>query len=207
MNDGELEAHLRELYPGGKLRAPRFWHDGRYDNPAQPVLGISWYEARAYCNWLSAATGEGYRLPTEVEWEAAARGQAGRRYAWGDRFEALWGNTAATKVGRTTPVGVFVEGDTPEGISDLTGNVEEWTGSLFGAGVEFDKAPFAYPYDPQDGREDPEAGPDVRRVLRGGAWLYDLVLARAAYRGEDHPGNRGYEYGCRVVVRSSPISA
>jgi formylglycine-generating enzyme required for sulfatase activity len=207
MDEGELEAHLRELYPGGKLRAPGFWHDGRYDNPSQPVVGVSWYEARAYCNWLSAATGEGYRLPSEAEWEAAARGKTGRRYAWGDRFEALKGNTAATKVGRTTPIGVFAEGETPEGVSDLTGNVEEWTGSLFGAGLDFEQAPFAYPYDPGDGREDPEAGPDVRRVLRGGAWFDDEVSARAANRYENLPGNRSFENGCRVVVRSSPISA
>jgi formylglycine-generating enzyme required for sulfatase activity len=170
------------------------------------VVGVNWYEAGAYCNWLSAATGEGYRLPTEAEWEAAARGKTGRRYSWGDTFEPLKGNTAATKVGRTTPVGVFVEGKTPEGVSDLTGNVEEWTGSLFGAGLDFEQAPFAYPYDPGDGREDPEAGPDVRRVLRGGAWNYARVIARAADRFEALPGDRSYALGCRVVVRSSPIS-
>jgi formylglycine-generating enzyme required for sulfatase activity len=207
MDEGQLEAHLRDLYPGGKLRAPASWHDERFNNPSQPVVGISWYEARAYCNWLSAQTGGDYRLPTEAEWEAAARGKAGRRYAWGDTFEPLKGNTSATKVGRTTPVGVFVEGDTPEGVSDLTGNVDEWTASMFGAGLDFEQAPFAYPYDPKDGREDPEAGPDVRRVLRGGAWDVDRVLARAAYRYESHPGSRVVEDGFRVVARSSPISS
>jgi formylglycine-generating enzyme required for sulfatase activity len=206
MDEGELEAHLRELYPGGKLRAPAFWHDGWYDNPSQPVVGVSWYEARAYCNWLSAATGEGYRLPTEAEWEVAARGQAGRRYSWGDTFEPLKGNTSATKVGRTTPVGVFVEGETPEGVSDLTGNVHDWTGSLFGAGAGFDKAAFAYPYDPGDGREDPEAGPDDQRVLRGGAWSLDRVVARTAYRDAGRPDYRSRSSSCRVVARSSPIS-
>ena len=79
--------------------------------------------------------------------------------------------------------------------------------SLFGAGLDLEKAPFAYPYDPGDGREDPEAGPDVRRVLRGGAWFVDLVDARAAYRSESHPGSReGGGFGFRVVARSSPIS-
>jgi formylglycine-generating enzyme required for sulfatase activity len=206
MSQPEFEAHLWQLYPGGKLRAPALWHDGRFDNPSQPVVGISWYEARTFCNWMSAQAGECYRLPSEAEWEAAARGKAGRRYAWGDAFEALKGNTSATKVGRTTPVGVFVEGETPEGVSDLTGNVDEWTGSLFGAGMDFEKAPFAYPYDPGDRREDPEAGPDIRRVLRGGAWEGDPVHARAAYRGEDLPGGRVSIVGCRVVARSSPIS-
>ena len=201
MSQPEFEAHLWQLYPGGRLRAPAFWHDERYDNPSQPVVGISWYEARAFCNWLSAETGEGYRLPSEAEWEAAARGKAGRRYSWGDAFEPLKGNTLATKVGRTTPVGVFVEGETPEGVSDLTGNVCEWTGSLFGAGMDLQKAPFAYPYDPGDGREDPEAGPKIRRVLRGGAWHLDDVLARASARSENRPGNRDDNGGCRVVAR------
>ena len=206
MNEGELDAHLWELYPGGKLRSPAFWHDGRFNNPSQPVVGVSWYEARAYCNWLSAQSSEEYRLATEAEWEAAARGKEGRQYAWGNPFGALWGNTAATKVGRTTPVGVFVEGETPEGVSDLTGDVYEWTGSLFGAGLEFEKAAYAYPYDPADGREDPEAGPDIRRVLRGGAWNDARVYARAACRLEDHPVSRLSEDGFRVVARSSSIS-
>jgi serine/threonine protein kinase/formylglycine-generating enzyme required for sulfatase activity len=207
MGAEEFEAHLRELYPGGKLREPAFWHDGRFNNPLQPVVGVSWYEARAYTRWLSAQLGEEVRLPVEPEWEAAARGRDGRRYAWGKEFGALRGNTAATKVGRTTPVGVFVEGETPEGVSDLTGNVEEWTGSLFGAGMEFEKAPFAYPYDPEDGREDPEAGPESRRVLRGGAWLDGRVSARAARRSVIPPDGRGLGFGFRVVVCSSPISS
>ena len=206
MSQPEFEAHLWQLYRGGRLRAPAYWHDERFNNPSQPVVGISWYEARAYCNWLSAETGERCRLPTEAELESASRGKAGRRYAWGDTFEPLNGNTSATKVGRTTPVGVFVEGDTPEGVSDLTGNVAEWTGSLFGAGMDFERAPFAYPYDPKDGREDAEAGPDIRRVLRGGAWYNVVAIARAAYRLESPPGNRRSYGGCRVVARSSRIS-
>jgi len=101
-------------------------------------------------------------------------------------------------------VGVFVEGETPERVSDLAGNVGEWTGSLFGAGLEFEKAPFAYPYDPADGREDPEAGPDVRRVLRGGAWSDGQVFARAAARNVPHPGARSDENGFRMVARFVP---
>jgi formylglycine-generating enzyme required for sulfatase activity len=207
MGAEEFEAHLRELYPGGKLREPAFWHDVRFNNPLQPVVGVSWYEARAYTRWLSAQQGEEVRLPVEPEWEAAARGREGRQYAWGNEFGVLRGNTAATKVGRTTPVGVFVEGETPEGVSDLTGNVGEWTGSLFGPGMEFEKAPFAYPYDPEDGREDPEAGPESRRVWRGGAWRADQVNSRSAGRNENHPVARNVEVGFRVVVCSSPISS
>ena len=108
----EFEAHLRELYPGGKLREPAFWRDATWNNPSQPVVGVCWFEARAYSLWLSAQQGERFRLPTEAEWEAAARGQDGRFYAYGNEFDPMKANTSETWIRRTTPVGVFVEGDT-----------------------------------------------------------------------------------------------
>ena len=85
-------------------------------------MGLCWHEARAYCAWLSAQTDRTYRLPTEHEWEAAARGQARRPYAYDGQFDPAKGNTAETRLKRTTPIGVFPEGDTPDGISDLAGN-------------------------------------------------------------------------------------
>jgi formylglycine-generating enzyme required for sulfatase activity len=203
MSADAFEAHLHELHAGGKLREPASWRDARYNNPVQPVVGVSWYEARAYCAWLRMQTGEGYRLPTEAEWEAAVRGREGRRYAWGDAYEALRGNTAATRLRGTTPVGVFVEGDTPEGVSDLTGNVGEWTSSLFGVGAGPETAPFGYPYDAGDGREDPDAAPEVRRVLRGGAWSSGGIVSRSAYRDEDHPDFRSPGFGFRVAADSA----
>ncbi len=72
-----------------KYRANRhYWDDSRFNHPAQPVVGVSWFEARAYCAWLSAQTGQAYRLPSEVEWEAAARGFESRQYAYGPDFDA-----------------------------------------------------------------------------------------------------------------------
>jgi formylglycine-generating enzyme required for sulfatase activity len=168
------------------------------------VVGVSWYESRAYGNWLSAQTGESYRLPTEAEWEAAARGTEARKYAWGDEFDPLRGNTLATRIRRTTPVGIFVEGETPEGLSDLTGNVNEWTGSLWGAGEDCE---FRYPYCKEDGREDPHAGPDVRRVLRGGSWRGDAIYMFAAYRRANLPDYRYNSYVFRLVSCPSPPSA
>ncbi|MDS4042072.1 MAG: SUMF1/EgtB/PvdO family nonheme iron enzyme, partial [Candidatus Competibacter sp.] len=148
MNDGEFEALLERWYPPGRQTQPAYWNDEAFDNPAQPVVGISWFEARAYCAWLSAQTGQPFRLPTEAEWEAAARGRTGRRYAYGDAFDASRCNAFETHVRRTTPVGVFPGGATPEGLVDMTGNTWDWTSSLY----------QPYPYLAADGREDPAGG-------------------------------------------------
>ena len=129
---------------------PLFFDNSAFNAPLQPVVGLCWHEARAYCAWLSAQTDRTYRLPTEHEWEAAARGQARRPYAYDGQFDPAKGNTAETRLKRTTPIGVFPEGDTPDGISDLTGN---------SAGLDVDRAGPGY--DPSQ----------VWWVVRGGCWL------------------------------------
>jgi formylglycine-generating enzyme required for sulfatase activity len=207
MSEAEMEKEIGELYPEGRLRQPAFWDNERYNNPAQPVVGVSWFEAQAYANWLSAQSRAAYRLPTEAEWEAASRGREGRLFTWGDACDPLRGNVSATRVRRPTPVGIFPAGDTPEGISDLTGNVMEWTSSLYGPGMG-DQTEFGYPYRADDGRENQAAGPDVRRVLRGGGWYSDGIFTHSAFRSGVHPGDRDFiEGGFRVALSSSsPIS-
>src|SRR5262249_32693326 len=108
---------------------PLFFDDSAFNALLQPVVGLCWHEARAYCAWLSAQTDRTYRLATEHEREAAARGQARRSSAYDGQFDAAKGNTGETRLKRTTPIGVFPEGDTPDGISDLTGNSQDWTSS------------------------------------------------------------------------------
>ncbi|MCP5037471.1 MAG: formylglycine-generating enzyme family protein, partial [Rhodobacteraceae bacterium] len=175
-----LENKLAEWFPAGQLyRQPGYWDDSRFNHPSQPVVGITWFEARAYCAWLSAQTGDLYRLPTEVEWEAAAGGMAGRPYAWGDTYDAANCNTFETHIRATTPVGVFPAGNTPEGIADLSGNVWEWTSTIWGSDLQTPE--FPYPYRTDDGREDDQNG-DVRRVVRGGSWLNNLRHARVSFR-------------------------
>jgi formylglycine-generating enzyme required for sulfatase activity len=174
-----LDAHWRPKRRAG----PKFWQDDRYNNASQPVVGVCWYEARAFCSWLSAQTSLPIRLPTEVEWEAAARGRDARVYPWGGEFDRLRANTYETHVRRTTPVGVLPDGDTPEGVADLAGNVFDWTSSLWGEWqTEGAEVTYRYPYDPGDGREEIGAPSSVSRVVRGGSWLNDHTSARAACR-------------------------
>ena len=104
LDDEGFEQALAEQWQPERRTAPTFWPDGRYNRSAQPVVGVCWYEVRAYCNWLSAQTGQTVRLPAEVEWEAAARRTTGRAYPWGDDFDRLKANTYETQVRRTTPV-------------------------------------------------------------------------------------------------------
>ncbi len=194
MSDDEFERLLEQWNPPGRQTQPRFWDDRIFNGAAQPVVGICWHEARAYCAWLSAQSGAVFRLPTEAEWEAAARGKRGRRCAYGNDFDAASCNTFETHVRQTTPIGVFPGGETPEGLVDMTGNALEWTSSIY----------RPYPYEPDDGRENPEPE-DARRVVRGGSWVDPRVSARAACRNGDPPNARHDDVGFRVVV-SSPIS-
>jgi formylglycine-generating enzyme required for sulfatase activity len=186
MSDDEFEAWLNEEYPPGRQTQPAFWNEGAFNNPVWPVVGICWYEARAYCTWLSAQTGQSFRLLTEAEWEAAARGSTGHRYAYGDDFDATRCNTFETHIRRTTPIGVFPDGETPAGLVDMTGNTFDWISSLY----------RSYPYAASDGREGAVA--EGRRVARGGSWPDDRSVARAAYRFRRSPGSRDHNLGFRV---------
>jgi formylglycine-generating enzyme required for sulfatase activity len=167
----------------------------------QPVIGISCFEARAYAAWLAEQSEMPFRLPTEAEWEAAARARARRRFAYGDTFDPLRGNTIETHLRSPTPVGVFPDGTTPSGIADLTGNTYDLTSGLWGEDPI--ETSWPYPYDAKDGRESPEAPITVSRVGRGGAWYLGEVHARASYRGRDRYDLRPDDWlnyrGCRVA--------
>lgn len=184
----ELEAAMATRIPGGPQRQPALWHDPAFNGAAQPVVGICWYEARAYCAWLSAQSRQRWRLSSEVEWEAAARGVGGRRYPWGDEFDAAYCNVHTTHVRSTTPVGVFPMGDTSNGLADMSGNVWEWTSCAY----------QTYPYVVDDGRED-YAADECRRVLRGGSWGDHPDYARAVLRNGGHPGYRSDYWGFRLA--------
>jgi formylglycine-generating enzyme required for sulfatase activity len=135
------------------------------DKLDHPVVLVTWQDACAYSEWARK------RLPTEAEWERAARGTDGRRWPWGDEFREGYCNTYGLGVGRTTAVYRFIpHGSSLEGVDDLIGNVWEWTSSLY----------RPYPYDARDGREDLDA--TGFRVLRGGSWFNEASAADSCAR-------------------------
>jgi formylglycine-generating enzyme required for sulfatase activity len=166
--------------------------DSLKDPDDHPVRYVTWGEAMAYCNWWSEKTGAPVTLPSEAEWEKAARGTEGRIYPWGDVFDKSKDNTSETGAGKTTPVGSYSPAsDSPYGCTDMAGNVWEWTRSK----------KESYPYKADDGRENLEG--NTIRVVRGGSWGSNQVHARASYRHRLRPGDNLYydRLGFRVVVR------
>lgn len=202
LDDEAFEAALVAHWPEARVREPRFWRDRRYNRPSDPVVGISWYEARAYCAWLAAQSGLPFRLPTEVEWEAAARGRAGRWLPYGETYEPLAGNTIDAHLFGPSPVGAFPESDTPEGITDLSGNTWDWTSSAWGVRTQREETDpdYPYPYDPEDGREDPELPPEMARVARGGAWNGSPAGALSVNRNGQGARYRVDDVGLRVAL-------
>ncbi|HEX9869624.1 MAG TPA: SUMF1/EgtB/PvdO family nonheme iron enzyme, partial [Candidatus Tectomicrobia bacterium] len=183
--------------------------------PNHPVGNVTWYEALKYCDWLTEhlwdwegtpeplATllrHQGWRvsLPSEAEWEQAARGTDGRMYPWGEEADPNRANYADTNIGGTSAVGCFPGGASPHGVEDMSGNVWEWTRSLWG--MNWRQPDFTYPYHPGDGRENREASENTLRVLRGGAFYYRRGLVRCAYRDRYFSVGRGRYLGFRVGV-------
>jgi formylglycine-generating enzyme required for sulfatase activity len=163
-----------------------------------PVVNVTWQDARAYCRWLSEVTGKSYRLPTEPEWEKAARGTDGQIYPWGNDWDAERCNSLETNgEEKTTPVGAFPAGGSPYGVLDMIGNVWEWTLSLWGRSLR--QAEFIYPYNAGDGRENLDAATDMRRILRGSSFFNGKDVARCASRYRYSPLNRYISVGFRVI--------
>jgi formylglycine-generating enzyme required for sulfatase activity len=163
---------------------PEHWAGGkpRRGLESHPVVNVTWHDAYAYCRWLSEATGKAITLPSEAQWEKAARGDRdSREYPWGDNWDAGYCNCRELGLGDTTPVGVFPAGASPYGILDMVGNVWEWTLSL--GGKDANAPTFGYPYSAGDGREDLDARDDVFRVQRGGSYANDARITRCASRG------------------------
>ena len=156
---------------------PPFWTDARFGDPRQPIVGVSWSDAVAFCGWL----GPGYRLPTEAEWEKAARGGVeDQRFPWGDQ-------SPASRFDRPPPVGT-----TPAnalGLTDLSGVCHEWCLDWYDDGA------YAAP----NARDPRGPATGTRRVSRGGAWRHADPWSPVAHRSSLPPHLRYSDYGFRVV--------
>ncbi|MEI7642904.1 MAG: SUMF1/EgtB/PvdO family nonheme iron enzyme [Chloroflexales bacterium] len=177
-----------------KIVKPGFWDDSQWNGDTQPVVGISWFEAVAYCHWLSAQTGHEFRLPSEAEWEKAARGTDGQIWPWGNTWEANRVNSKEAGVEKTTPVGQYPDGASPYGALDMAGNAYEWVATKYGKG---------YPYQLEEEWQSAYLGDgDSARVLRGGSYGSKQKSVRGADRYYYDARDRGINRGLRVASRS-----
>jgi formylglycine-generating enzyme len=170
------------------LQPSPFWSDPNLSHPHQPVVAVSWFEARKYCDWLAAVSGRGYRLPTEAEWERAARGGAeGQLFPWGDATPQSLPDYA--KRWSTGPEQVALYTPNAFGLFDICENVHEWCSDWY--------QPDYYMVSPERNPRGPESG--TRRVSRGGSWRHHIKVSRCAARSSIPPEFQYADYGFRVA--------
>ena len=173
----EYQCYLADDARNKGAKSPGDW-DQQLEHPSRPVVHVLWKDVSAYCEWLTRTGGRVCRLPSEDEWEFAARGEEQRKYPWSNsKPTPHHANFSETGLGHTTPVGLFPAGATREGLLDMAGNIYEWTASDYAKG---------------------------RRVLRGGAFGSDTGFLRAASRGSNPPDDRYVSIGFRCV-REVPV--
>ncbi len=167
---------------------PLHWGDSDFSHPEQAVVGTSWFDATAYCEWLSQITSRHFRLPTEAEWERAARGGTEQKlYPWGDEPpESLPNYSARWKTG---PERVGHAEKNAYGLCDIGANVHEWCADWFDAGY--------YAISPERNPQGPASG--TRRASRGGSWRHYTKVSRCAARSSIPPEFRYADYGFRVA--------
>jgi formylglycine-generating enzyme required for sulfatase activity len=172
---------------------PLLWHDANFNHADQPVAAVSWFDAIKYCEWLTRITGHAYRLPTEAEWERAARGGIeGKSFPWGNAppeslpdYALRW-KTGPEAVGRYAP--------NPYGLFNMGDNVHEWCADWYDASY--------YARSPEKNPQGPEAG--TRRASRGGSWRHHIKVTRSAARSSIPPEFKYADYGFRVA---RPVSS
>ena len=185
VTNAEYERFLRAT----STQAPPFWSDPNFNHPQQPVAGVSWFEATRYCEWLAAQTGQGFRLPTEAEWELAARGGLEQKnFPWGDAppqslpdYATRWQN-GPEPVARYAPNGF--------GLYDIGDNVHEWCSDWYD--------PNYYAVSPERNPRGPDA--TKRKSSRGGSWRHHIKVSRCSARSSIPPDFQYADYGFRVAL-------
>lgn len=190
-------ARYRQCVKAGVCNAPSdAIYYGNADYAQHPVVYVSWYDAEAYCQWA------GKRLPTEAEWEKAARGDEERTWPWGNTFDGnkvnfcdkncpeWWKHVSVDdRYAHTAPVGSYPEGASPYGALDMAGNVWEWVADWYGPDY-YNQSPYRNPPGPDSGSE---------KVVRGGSWLNGFIDIRARYRYKSAPTFQGKDFGFRCA--------
>lgn len=169
---------------------PPFWNDENFNDSRQPVVGVSWFEAVAYCEWLSQGSGRVFGLPTEAEWERAARGGVeGKLYPWGDgppqalpNYDSRW---------KTGPERVAEYEPNTYGLFNMCDNVHEWCSDWYASDY--------YLHAPERNPRGPERG--TRKASRGGSWRHHIKVSRCSARSSIPPEFQYADYGFRVAAR------
>lgn len=172
--------------------APPFWQDPHFNHPEQPVAGVSWREASCYCDWLRSQSGRGYRLPTEAEWEIAARGGLEQKqFSWGDDPPHLLPDYALRW--QTGPEQVAHYASNAFGLYDIGDNLHEWCSDWYD--------PDYYAVSPDRNPQGPEqsAMKPARKSSRGGSWRHHIKVSRCSARSSIPPNFQYADYGFRVA--------
>ncbi len=185
------EQYARFLASTGAT-SPPFWNDPKFNHPQQPVAGPSWYEAVRYCEWLTQQTGRAFRLPTEAEWECAARGGLEQKqFPWGDDAPQSRPNYATRWQTGPEPVAQYPRN--AFGLYDIGDNVHEWCSDWYD--------PNYYAISPERNPQGPEQCPSKpeRKSSRGGSWRHHIKVARCSARSSIPPEFQYADYGFRVA--------
>jgi formylglycine-generating enzyme required for sulfatase activity len=198
VTNAQYEEFIRQT---GRLASPSMGWDGQripQDKEQHPVSGVTWYEALAYCQWLSEKMGRKYSLPNEAQWEKACRGGKDSLYPWGNELDSKRSNQGCSLL-------AAVDAYPPQndfGGYDFVGNIRQWTSSLWGEKRLPPDSKFTYPWK-EDRRNDLTANRQIRRVVRGSSFKDSANLLRCSARSGQIPDDPGFpeaRHGFRVVL-------
>jgi formylglycine-generating enzyme required for sulfatase activity len=178
-------ARYEAFMKGTKHSAPAYWDDNKLNKPEQPVVGVNWFDADAFCKW------EGKRLPAEAEWEKAAKGPDQYHYPWGHQYDSKKSN-CCENIGATTPVDSYPEGVSGYGVYNMAGNVYEWVADWYEMSY-YSKSPALNPKGPEKGVKWGHLG--MNKVLRGGSWFAPESSQHTGHRFWNKPENNSYGVG------------